>query len=118
VGQETLADIIDGRWALGTSRALLFTDNASASEVVYVNSIQVDDTVLSPGYVAALGTPAEDAIPASVVPIAIVDNVRPVPGDAFVLPSALIQADIISADQPVSSSSVACGWMAFQSPPR
>jgi len=106
VGQETVNDVIDGRWALGTSRALLFTDNAGASEVVYVNSIQVHDTVLSPGYVAALGTSAEDAIPASVVPIAIVDNVRPVPGDAFVLPSTPIQADIISADQPVASSSV------------
>lgn len=105
-GQETLPDILDGRWALGTMRALLFTDNAGASEVVYVNSIQVHDAVLSPGYVGALGAPAGDAIPVSVTPIAVVDELRPTPGDAFVMPGDAIEADLITAGQAIPEASV------------
>jgi hypothetical protein len=103
VGQETLADTLDGRWALGTFRALLFTDSTGASEVAYVNSIQVHDTVLSPGYIGALGAPAGDAIPASVTPIAVVDELRPAAGDALVLPGTVIEADLLPAGQPIGS---------------
>jgi hypothetical protein len=106
VGQETLADALDGRWALGTSRALLFTDNTGAFEVAYVNSIQVHDLVLSPGYVAALGAPAGDAIPAAVVPVAVVDAVRPAAQDAFVLPSTFLEADLLPAGQPMPTNSL------------
>jgi hypothetical protein len=105
-GQETLADSLDGRWALGTSRALLFTDNTGAFEVAYVNSIQVHDTVLSPGYVAALGVPSGDALPTSAVPVAVVDGIRPAPNDGFVLPGTLIEADLVAAGQPIPTNSL------------
>ncbi len=101
VGQETLIDTLDGRWALGTGRALLFTDNVGAFEVAYVNALQVHDTVLSPGYVAALGGPSGDAIPASVQPVAVVDALRPTANDAYVLPGTLIEVDIVPAAQAI-----------------
>lgn len=106
VGQETLPDILDGRWALGTAQALLFTDNGGAFALAYVNSIQVHDAVLAPGYVAALGAPAGDAIPASVVPIAVVGEVRPAASEAFVVPGTAIEADLLPAGQPIPPASV------------
>lgn len=105
-GEETLADVIDGRWALGTFRALLFTDNAGQFEVAYVNSLQLHDAVLSPGHAAALGAPAQNAIPTSVTPIAIVDAIRPPANNAFVLPGTLIEADILPAGEPIPPESV------------
>ena len=105
-GEETLADVLDGRWALGTSRALWFTDSAGAFEVAYINSIQVHDAVLSPGHVAALGAPAGDAIPSSVEPVAIVNAVRPASGEAFVLPGTTLEADLLPAGQAIPADSV------------
>ncbi|HRZ37016.1 MAG TPA: hypothetical protein P5534_11715 [Candidatus Paceibacterota bacterium] len=106
VGEETLADGLDGRWALGTSQALLFTDNAGGFDVAYINSVQVHDAVLSPGYVAALGAPSGDAIPPSVVPVAVVSAVRPAANDAFVLPGTVIEADLLAAGQAIPADSI------------
>jgi len=105
-GEEALPDVLDGRWALGTSRALLFTDNIGGFDVAYINSVQVHDAVLSPGYVAALGAPAGDAIAASVVPVAVVGEVRPAANEAFVLPGAAIEVDLLPAGQPIPADSV------------
>jgi predicted phosphodiesterase len=52
----------DGRWSLGDS-ALLFADDNSETGAGYVNSIQMQDRVLTPAQVSALGGPSPSGIP-------------------------------------------------------
>ena len=80
----------DGRWALrAADMALLFTDNDGETTPGYVNSVQLRDTVLSLGQMAALGGPSAAGIPISisVVPTTVTSkipasgavNVAPIP---------------------------------------
>lgn len=59
----------DGRWSLDTT-ALLFADDDNESALVYVNSIQFHDRVLTPAQIAALAGPTAAGIPA-VIPATI-----------------------------------------------
>ncbi|NOS71410.1 MAG: hypothetical protein HOP33_15930 [Verrucomicrobia bacterium] len=57
----------DGRFALSTGGfAVLFTDDDNETAAGYVNSIQLRDTVLSVGQMAALGGPSAAGIPTTI----------------------------------------------------
>jgi len=57
----------DGRFALTTAGfAVLFTDNDGETAAGYVNSIQLRDTVLTVGQMAALGGPSAAGIPTTI----------------------------------------------------
>lgn len=59
---DSTSGTVDGRWALDPT-ALLFADDDGETEVVYVNSIQFHDRVLTPAKIAALGGPSAAGIP-------------------------------------------------------
>ncbi len=108
VGAQTLNEGVDGRWAMnpqgapyGSDAAILFSSESGASEVVFVNSIQVHDTVLPANYVHSLGGPSSDGIPASVTVRALVSRVHPERDAALVLPDATISAEILEGAQPI-----------------
>lgn len=67
----------DGRWSLiPYAYALLFTDEDGETAPGYVNSIQLRDTVLNAGQMAALGGPSAAGIPMTItiVPSTIVSR--------------------------------------------
>jgi hypothetical protein len=113
VGQQSLSQGVDGRWAmndrlsgLGSDAALLFTDRNGASEQLYLSSLQVHNEVLAPTYVAALGGPSADKIPATVTPKALVGPLQPAPGDLLAAPGVPIEAQIFEGAQPVPESGI------------
>ena len=117
-GEETLPVIaavgkIDGRWAIldkdgafGGDFALLFTDNAGNSEVGYVSSLQIIDTNVSAGYVAALAGPSAGGIPTEVNVIAAISSILPAPGQTNVLPETPIEVVLMDGDVPVSPDTI------------
>lgn len=113
VGRQSLSQGVDGRWAmndrasgLGSDAALLFTDRAGASEVLYLSSLQVHNEVLAPTYVAALGGPTSDKIPATVIPKALVGPLQPAPGDLLAAPGTPIEAQIFEGAQPIPEAGI------------
>lgn len=116
VGQQTLGSGVDGRWALSPAggafgeSALLFTDNNEDGGHVqpgYVSSIQIHDEALSSAYLAALGAPSSDQIPATIAVPASLTRQRPGPDAVNVLPGASVEVIIESGSSPVSPSTVA-----------
>jgi predicted phosphodiesterase len=59
---EATAGAIDGRWSLQPV-ALLFADEDNETGVLYINSIQIHDRVLTGEQIAALGRPSATGIP-------------------------------------------------------
>ena len=98
----------DGRFSLpASSLVLLFADNDGDAAGGYVNSIQLRDTVLSVGQMAALGGPSAAGIPMtiSVVP-ATVTSRSPAAGSANASPLPTITVVINDGTTTISSSSV------------
>jgi hypothetical protein len=115
VGEQTLGAGVDGRWALSPiggffgETALLFTDDnpdGGNTQAGYVSSIQVHDEALSSAYIAALGAPSGDQIPASIVVPAAITSRRPAPDAPNVLPGQSIQVILVPGSMPVDTASI------------
>jgi hypothetical protein len=108
VGSQA-ADGDDGRWALnpGTTAAL-FADDSGEIAPVYVNSIQLRDSALTTGQIAALGIPSATGIPQTIPPIpAVLDSTTPEAGAVNVDVQPSIEAVLTSGDSTIAPASVA-----------
>lgn len=79
---------VDGRWALSPGApAQLFTDNDGDVAPGFVNSVQIYDTPLSKGVLAALGAPTATGLPTTLPPVPTFVE-RWIPSGGFTKPGA------------------------------
>ena len=115
VGQQVLGAGVDGRWALGPvggffgETALLFTDNnadGSSVQPGFVSSIQVHDVALSSAYLAGLGAPKTDGIPAEVAVPVLIASRHPTPGAVNVAPGTALEVVLAKGSEPFDTGSI------------
>jgi hypothetical protein len=107
VGSQA-ADGDDGRWALNPgANASLFADDTGEVAPLYVNSIQLRDSALTTGQIAALGSPSANGIPQTIPAIpAVLDTTAPENGSINVAVQPSIEAVLTAGDSTVAPGSV------------
>ena len=115
VGQQTGTLLLDERFSLWPTEAapydfaLLFTDGYADgiyTQPGYINSLQVHDRRVSDGYIAALGAPTADGIPAEVQESLYLTSVSPPPGAVGLPPVVSFEATITNSTATLNPDSI------------
>ena len=110
VGVQTITDPTpDSRYALTPSDVSELFQNSTTNGAApgYVSSIQLRDTALNAGQMAALGAPSAAKIPAVIPSIpAYVENQSPAPNQANVTPLPAIAATLNPGSTTIDSGSI------------
>lgn len=108
VGVQNLGDTFEGRWAMSANyRAELFADNDGDVAPGYVNSIQLRDTLLTPGEIFALGGPSAEGIPQTIpATSSFIESRAPAADAVGVSPSPQVQIVLNTGNSTVAQSSI------------
>ena len=100
--------VIDGFFALDVNAtALILADTSTNSALGYVNSVQIYDSALNAGQMAALGAPTAAGIPTVIPPVpSFIDSRNPGVGATGISEEAAISVVLNQGDTLVTSGSV------------